>query len=250
MAWDDPINALSATGQVSRVLLKLRYLRQFHMFTGRKLPITLAFGVLIGLAFGVNCDGFFVDPVLQSIVISPSSPQVDVDKTLQLQAFGTYDDGSRKQIKSGVSWSSDATDVATIDPSTGLLSGSTPGSSTITASSQGLDGTAQATVIGNVTAITVNPTSASVSIGGTGVAFTFAATPGPPLFITADNGGTLDVTPSDDHINCVVGVDGSNNPAEICSATTGAIGPYTLQMSYPSPSGGTVTSQTATLTIR
>jgi uncharacterized protein YjdB len=204
----------------------------------------------VGLAIGASCKGFFVDPVLQSIVISPSSPQVNVDKTLQLQAFGTYDDGSRKQIKSGVTWSSDAIDIATIDPVTGLLSGATPGSSTITASSQGLDGTAQATVIGNVTAITVSPTSGSVAIGGTGVAFTFAATPGPPLFITADNGGTLTVSPSDNDINCVVGVDGSDNPAEVCSATTGATGPYTIQMSYPSTSGGTITSPTATLTIK
>lgn len=220
------------------------------MFTGRKLPITLVFVVLVGVAIGASCKGFFVDPVLQTIVISPSAPQVNVDKTLQLQAFGTYDDGSRKQIKSGLSWSSDTTDVATIDPVTGLLSGVTPGSATITASSQGLDGTAQGTVIGNVTAITVSPTSASVAIGQSGVAFTFAASPGPPLFITADNGGTLTVTPSDDHITCVVGVDASNNPAEVCSATTGAVGPYTLQMSYPNVSGGTVLSQTATLTIK
>ena len=47
------------------------------MFTGRRLPLTLAFAVLIGLAFGASCKGFFVDPTLTAITISPTAPQVD-----------------------------------------------------------------------------------------------------------------------------------------------------------------------------
>jgi len=219
------------------------------MFTGRKLPLTLAFVVLVAVAFGASCKGFFVDPVLTGITINPTAPEVDVDKTLQLQAFGTYDDGSRKQVKSGVSWSSDSRDIATVDTN-GALSGVTPGTAQIQASAQGLSGTATATVIGNVTAISVTPTSGSINVGDSGIALTFASTPGPPLFITADNGGTLAISPSDSLFTCSVGVDSSNNPAEICTATQGAAPAYQVVMTYPSPSGGTVTSQpTVTITV-
>ena len=222
------------------------------MLTGRKLALTLAFTVLVALAFGVSCRGFFPKPVLQSIAINPTAPQVNVGQTLNLQLFGTYDDGTRSQLNSGVGWSIVPTSVATITGTgSATLTGVTSGNATITASAQALSATANATVIGNVSAITVSPTSGSVVIGGsTGAPFTFAATPGPPLFITADNGGTLVITPPDGNITCIVSMDGNNNPDELCTATTGAVSSYTIVMTYPSSSGGTVTSTpTATLSV-
>lgn len=220
------------------------------MLTGRKLPLTLAFAVLVALATGVSCKGFFPDPVLQSIAINPSAPQVNVAQTQNLQVFGTYDDGTRKQVTSGVSWSSDTVSVATVTGTgSATLTGVAPGSATITASAQALNASASATVIGNVSAITVNPSSGSVAIGGSGQPFTFAATPGPPLFITADNGGTVVITPVDSFLTCTVSVDGSNNPDELCSATQGAAASYTIVMTYPDGTGGTITSKTATLTV-
>jgi hypothetical protein len=222
------------------------------MLTGRKLALNLAFTVLVALAFGVGCRGFFPKPVLQSIAINPTAPQVNVGKTQNLQLFGTYDNGTRSQVTSGVSWSAVPTSVATVTGTgSATLLGVASGSATITASAQALSATATATVIGNVTSITVNPTSGSISIGGTGAPFTFASTPGPPVFITADNGGTLVITPADGKIACTVSVDSNNNPDELCTATTGAVGPYSIVMTYPSPTGGTVTSTpTATLTVR
>jgi len=220
------------------------------MLTGRKLALTLAFTVLVALAFGVSCRGFFPKPILQSIAINPTAPQVNVDKTLNLQLFGTYDDGSRSPVTSGVGWSIVPTSVATIaGTGSATLTGVTSGSATITASAQALSATATATVIGNVTSITVSPASGNAKIGGQGAPFTFAATPGPPTFITADNGGTLTITPADGHITCIVSVDTNSNPDELCTAVTGAAGPYSIVMTYPSPTGGTVTSPTATLTV-
>jgi hypothetical protein len=220
------------------------------MFSGRKLPLTLAFIVLVGLAFGASCKGFFTDATLQSVSIQPTAPQVQVDQQITLQAWGTDSNNHRSQIKSGVGWSSDTPTVGTVT-GTGdaTLQGVSPGTTIITVSAQGLSATATATVIGDVTSITVSPISGTVKIGATGTPFTFAATPGPPLFITADNGGTLIITPSDSFFTCIVGVDASNNPAEVCSATQGAASQYTLVMTYPDPSGGTVTSPTATVTV-
>ena len=220
------------------------------MFTGRKLPLTLAFAVLVVVAFGASCKGFFPDPVLQSIAINPTAPQVNVGKTQNLQVFGTYDDGTRKQVTSGVSWSSDDINVATVTGTgSATLTGVTPGSATITASAQALNATANATVIGNVTSITVSPSSGTAHIGGTGQDFTFAATPGPPAFITADNGGTVVITPADGKITCAVSVDSKGNPDELCTATTGAGTSYTIVMTYPNGTGGTITSSTATLNV-
>jgi hypothetical protein len=215
------------------------------MLTGRKLALTLAFTVLVALATGVSCKGFFPDPVLQSIAINPTAPQVNVGKTQNLQVYGTYDDGTRKQVTSDVSWSSDPTSVATVTGTgSATLTGVTPGSATISASAQALNASATATVIGNVSQITVAPSSGSIAVGGSGQSFTFSATPGPPDFITADNGGALVITPSDAFLTCVVSVD-----AEVCSASQGAASSYTIVMTYPDGSGGTITSSTATLTV-
>jgi hypothetical protein len=106
-------------------------------------------------------------------------------------------------------------------------------------------------VIGNVTSIVVSPTNQTVTIGEAGVAFSFAATPGPPPFITTGNGGTLTVTnaANDGLVTCTVSSDTNGNPDELCIANTGAVGPYTLVMTYPSATGGTVTSNTATLNV-
>jgi hypothetical protein len=212
------------------------------MFTGRKLALTLAFTVLVALAFGVSCRGFFPKPVLQSITISPTAPQVDVGKTENLQVFGTYDDGTRKVVTSGVTWTSDKTSVATIDQNTGVLTGVSPGSAGISASAEALPASATATVIlTGVTSITVTPTSGNAVIGGSGFTFDFAAFAGTTKVpITSDNGGVLTITPSDTFITCSVsGID------EVCSAVTGAVGPYSIKMTYP----GTNFFATATLTV-
>jgi hypothetical protein len=224
------------------------------MFTGRKLALTLAFTVFVALAFGPSCQGFFVPQTLSSIAINPTAPQVNVGNTQTLTAYGNYTDSSgnvtRTPLTSGVSWSTDTPSVATVTGTgSAILTGVASGSATITASAQAISATATATVIGNVTGITVSPTSASVSISGSGATFTFAASPGPPAYITADNGGTLAISPADGLITCTVTVNSSNNPAEICSATTGAQPQYTIVMTYPSEAGGTITSNTATLNV-
>jgi len=146
------------------------------MFTRRKLPLTLAFVVLIGLAFGASCKGFFVDPVLTTIAVGPSNQSVEVNDTLQMSARGTYDDGSTKNITGSVLWSSSDTGAASISKG-GLVTGvSAPGSSTISASLDTITGTATVNVVlTGVTAITVSPKTANANSGNT-VDFTCAAT--------------------------------------------------------------------------
>ena len=64
-----------------------------------------AFAALGLLALAASCKGFFPPEQLSSITISPSSPNVPLGATTQLQAFGTNTDGSSAGNISGqVTW--------------------------------------------------------------------------------------------------------------------------------------------------
>jgi hypothetical protein len=131
------------------------------MLTGRKLALTLAFAVLVALAFGVSCKGFFVKPTLASITINPTAPSVQLGSTITLSAFGVDNEtppvGSI--LTSGVSWSSATPTVAVLTGTcaTGTcgnatIQGVTAGTSVITAASQSVSNTATLTVfLANVT---------------------------------------------------------------------------------------------------
>jgi len=143
------------------------------MLTGRKLPITLAFGVLLGLAFGVSCKGFFVDPQLTAIGLSPATKTITdgtTDNTQQFTAVGTFDDGSHHNA--AVTWAVTPTDgsIATITAG-GLATAKGIGTATITATSTAIptiSGTATLTVVPTgVTAISVTPPSTSTAQGKT-----------------------------------------------------------------------------------
>lgn len=211
--------------------------------THRKLRLAGAFAALAILALAVGCKGFFTNPTLTSIAISPTSPQVQLTKTLQLQAFGTYDDGSRNQIRSGVSWSSSDETIAPVDPVTGILTGGQTGTATITADAEGLSSTASATVFIVITSIAISPTTASVTSGNS-QSFTVSA---------GSSGGTIDLTSSatltaEQNGTVASAVQCSYDSvslAQVCTTTAGTTGTYQIVASY---SGSTLTA-TATLTV-
>jgi hypothetical protein len=205
-----------------------------------RLRLAGSFAVLATLVAGVACRGFFTKPILTSIAISPTAPQVEVAKTQQLQVFGTFDDGSRNQVRSGISWSSSDPTIASIDVSGGILTGVKTGTTTITASAQGLSSTATATVfLSGVTAIIVTPKTNSVSVNsGSPANYTAAATAnGTQIDITGNATWTLN--PTSANVTCSF-----VSPNEECSAT-GDPGTYTITVSYP----GTTVVGTATLTV-
>jgi trimeric autotransporter adhesin len=220
------------------VLLKLSYLRRsFIMFTGRKLALTLAFTAFVAVAFGASCRGFFQPNSLVSVAVQPPSPNVILGQTTTLQAWGTYQDNSRSQITSGVAWSSDTPTVLSIDETSGVATGASLGTATVTASSQGVSGTATATVYLVVTSLTVLPNTWSFSgaAGGTN----------PTGFVVTAN-GNQDVTTSaiftssnPSFISCVNGTD-----PVFCTAIAGTTpGPYTITVTYPE------TTLTATINV-
>ena len=196
----------------------------------------LALTVILAL-LATGCSGFFVDPSLSSITITPSSPTVSVGDTLQLKATGTYSDSSTKTLgSSDVSWSSSDTSIATVS-SGGLVTGVSSGSPTITAESGSISADVSVNVtLDNVTKITVSPSSASVS-AGTYKQFDATA--------TLSGGGTSDVTDtatwtSSDTTVATVG-------SSTGYVTTLVAGQTTITASYKS--SGTTYSDSATLTV-
>jgi trimeric autotransporter adhesin len=161
------------------------------MWNGRKLPLTLAFALLVAVAFGASCRGFFTNPVLQSVAVGPATPQLQIGTTndhQQMTAVGTYDDGTRPDSK--VTWSiadAQGLNVATITAG-GYVKAQNQGKATVTATSTEvptLSGTATVTVTVCITKIDVKPVNPTVNVG-TQVPFTATA--------TICSGGTSDVT--------------------------------------------------------
>src|ERR1700686_3716500 len=139
----------------------------------KKLQLVAAFATLFLFAVGVGCSGFFVDPVLTSIAVGPTAT-INQGATVQESAIGTYNDGSTKTLSSGVQWSSSSATTASVN-SSGLVTGASPGSATITGAFQATSGTSSITVnLGNVTALKIHPPG-NTNIKASGGSATFAA---------------------------------------------------------------------------
>src|SRR5207247_1744829 len=101
-----------------------------------------------------------------SVAVSPASASVQVGQTVQLAATPRDANGNPLSGRA-VSWASSNTAVATVSGS-GLVTGVTAGSATITATSEGQGGTATITVsTALVASVTVSPATASVPAGQT-----------------------------------------------------------------------------------
>jgi hypothetical protein len=230
------------------------------MLTGRKLALTLAFTVLVAVAFGVSCRGFFPPNSLTAITIQPPSPQIEVGPTTTqtLQAWGTYQDTTRSQITSGVAWTSSDNTVITIDPNTGVATGvNTGGTATITAAAQGLSATATATAyLGTITNFQVclgTFGSTVCSNGSNPLAWPVNAQTSVPQNFVAQgttNGTTLDLTTASTwtvstaaatSITCI----NTGVTPETCTAAQGmTAGTYVnaITVTYGTSSAATVTA--------
>lgn len=120
---------------------------------GKKLPLTIAFTVLLVAAFGAGCSGFFQSPTLTSITINGAT-SVQVGSTVTMTAFGVNSDGQGSTLQSGVSWSSDDPTTAQItgscatEPCGGVsILGVAAGQVTISASDQSVSNTATLNVV-------------------------------------------------------------------------------------------------------
>ncbi len=103
---------------------------------------------------------------LTSITVAPASPSVPAGQTQQFTATGNYSDGSHQNLTSTAAWKSSKPSVATVNA--GLAHTLAQGSTTISASSGSITGTASLTVTAAVLAsIQVTPANVVLQPDGT-----------------------------------------------------------------------------------
>ncbi len=104
---------------------------------------------------------------LQSIQVTPASPQVPAGLTVTLAATGTFSDGTTQDLTAQAAWTSSASAIATV-AATGVVTGVAVGSATITATFSGVSGSTPVTVDASVLrSIVVTPVDQPVTVGGT-----------------------------------------------------------------------------------
>jgi trimeric autotransporter adhesin len=104
-------------------------------------------------------------PTINSIVVTPDGLTLGIGIGQQYTATAVYSDGSTQDLVSGVTWTSSASGVATINGS-GLATTVGAGTATITAKVGSFSDTTQLTVVAaNLVSISVTPTPSSIAIG-------------------------------------------------------------------------------------
>lgn len=195
---------------------------------------TTASAVLEILALSVvvtapGCSGFFVDPTITSMAVTPPTPSITEGETLQMSATGSYNDGSTKNITDIAIWSSSDTTKAKVSNS-GVVTALSPGSASISASSGTVSGSTTVSVtIASLAPIRVSPSTTS-AITGQIVSFTAKG--------NYQGGGNADVTDSVVWSTNSQGVTISNSPPTNGQATI--TGPFTrlpLQVTVTATSG-------------
>lgn len=235
-------------------------------FAGKKLPLTIAFTVLLVAAFGAGCKGFFQPPTLTSITINPANPSVQVGSNVSLTAFGVNSDGQGATLTSGVSWSSSDPTIAQITGSCATATcggvsvlGVAAGQATITAGDQSVQNTATLNVIlpgvtnfqvcqglfgsttcsNGTTPLTWTVQSAS---GGNSTFVSQGSANGTEFDLTTQSTWTLTQTPAAGSISCT---NNGTSPETCIVANNTTTGTYAVTITY-----GTNPVSTATLDVK
>jgi trimeric autotransporter adhesin len=105
--------------------------------------------------------------VLQSIDLTPANPTIDKGLTEQLTATGELSDGTTEDLSSTATWASSKTSVATIN-ATGLATAAGVGTSSITATFDGVTGSTVLTVdAAALVSIALTPANPTIDKGQT-----------------------------------------------------------------------------------
>jgi Bacterial Ig-like domain (group 2) len=172
---------------------------------------------------------------LSSIGVSPASASIQSGQTEQFTATATYSDGSTANVSSTATWSPGSGSIASIS-ATGLATGTAAGSTSVTASLNGMSGSAALTVEAvakTLVSVSVAPANASIEVGAT-QQFTATA--------NYSDGSTSNVTSN--------GATWSSSASSIATvsasglATAVAVGSATVSATYQGQSGSATWTST------
>lgn len=125
---------------------------------------------------------------LTGINVEPASLSLAKGTQGKLNATGTYSDDSEKDISNQVNWTTDDSNVASVDP-TGLVTANDLGSASIKASFAGVESSGVGVTVTDATVmedgLTIEPASLTLAKGDTGsLSATAKFTDGPPQSVT------------------------------------------------------------------
>ena len=114
--------------------------------------ITVTYGTVTGTA------SLTVTPAtLTGLVVVPTSPTVGINGNVQFTATGIFTDNSTQDLTSQATWNSSAANVALIS-SAGMATGLSTGTTTVTASYEGMSGSSTLTVaVATLVSINITP---------------------------------------------------------------------------------------------
>jgi hypothetical protein len=196
--------------------------------SGRKLRVLASCAVLLLAALAVGCHGFFVDPVLTSMAVNTlsSTNLVNVGDTVQLQATGTFDDNSHKNLTGTATWSvTSGSDLVSVTAGLVKALKVTPSgsSATVQAAAQSSNGT----VVSGTLSITV----------GQSTSLTLTSNPASPISLqSVGNGTTVTFTASLNGTDKTTSTTFTSSNSNIISITSGS-------------ASGTLGGTTGTVTI-
>jgi trimeric autotransporter adhesin len=214
--------------------------------------LTAGFALLLCMTLG-SCSGFFINPSISSIFITPPSATIAIANSVQLNATARYSDGSSGPISgSSVGWSSSNDAIATVTSPGGLVNGVATGTATITVTDQGVTSTANVTVTPtNITSISITTTQGSTNPQSTA---TISGAPATLQFYAYANGNNIE-----DLTNAVTWTSSNTSVATISSgltsgnglATSVAAGTTNITATITNTTSNTiVTSNTIALTVQ
>ena len=189
--------------------LQIEYLQDDTVVGMGVIPVVVSVGETVVVAEPAFED---VNVVVDSIVVTPVQSTLAKGTTRQLTATGNFSDGTQQDLTGSVTWSSSAGNIATVS-STGVVTGVTPGTSTITARLGSRSGAAEITVSpATVVSLVLTPPSPSIANGTTQQ---FAATA-----VLTDN-TTQDVTALVEWTSSQAGVAAIDGNGRATSLSTG-----------------------------
>lgn len=178
-----------------------------------------------------------VTKTISSIAITPTSASISTSGTQSFTATATYSDNSTASVSSSVTWSSSSTSIATIN-SSGLATGVAAGTSTISATLEGVSSnsvTLTVTSAPTLTSIAITPTTPTTMRRKATQQYTATG--------TYSDSTTADITSS-------VTWSSSSTSVATIGASTGAMTGVAVGTTNITASLSGVTSDTVSLTLK
>ena len=126
-------------------------IKDIHMTASARgiaqLRFLLALALLSAISACGGGGGSAAPVTIKSIAITPNPANTGISVTEQLAATGTYSDGSTKDVTKIATWSSSTQSVATIGPTTAIVTGASLGMTTISAAIGTVTGTEPLSVV-------------------------------------------------------------------------------------------------------